>query len=192
MDSKKGTIFVISGPSGVGKGTVVAQVLKRVENIYLSVSATTRPKREGENEGVNYFFKTKKDFEEMIRADELLEWAEFTGNYYGTPKSFVNNYISSNKDVILEIEVLGAKQVKQKCPESILIFLAPPSFKALEERLINRHTETTEMIKLRLNKAKEEMKEINFFNSRVINDKLEEAVSDVISIINTERSKIKG
>ena len=188
-DIKKGIIFILTGPSGVGKGTVVNQVLKKVNNIYLSVSATTRPKREGEIEGINYFFKTQKDFEEMIKADELLEWAEFTGHYYGTPKLFAKNYISANKDVLLEIEVKGAKQVKQKSPESILIFLMPPSFKVLEERLINRHTETAETIKLRLNKAKEEMKEIDFFNYKVINDQIEDAVSEVISIINTERSK---
>ena len=114
MANHKGKTFVLTGPSGVGKGTVVEQVLKKVDNIYLSISATTREKREGEKEGINYFFKTKEKFKEMIESGDFLEWAEFAGNFYGTPKFFVNNYISCSKDVLLEIEVQGAKQIKQK------------------------------------------------------------------------------
>ena len=190
MHSKKGKIFVVSGPSGVGKGTVVGEVLKNLQNIYLSVSATTRQKREGEKDGINYFFKTKEKFQEMIDSDEFLEWADFAGDYYGTPKHFVNNYITSCKDVLLEIEIKGAKQIKEKCKEAVLIFLAPPSFETLEERLIKRQTESLEKIKIRLNKAKEEMNQINLFNYLVVNDDLKEAVNNVTSIIKAERCKI--
>jgi len=191
MSNAKGKIFVISGPSGVGKGTVVGQVLKNVDSIYLSVSVTTRQMREGEKEGVNYFFKTKKKFQEMINSDQFLEWAEFAGDFYGSPKFNINNYLSCSKDVILEIEIQGAKQVKEKCLDSVLIFLAPPSFEALEERLIKRQTESIEKVKIRLKKAKQEMGETKLFHYLVVNDDLKEAVDNVIGIINAERCKIK-
>ena len=191
MSYIKARIFVISGPSGVGKGTVVGQVLKNVDNIYLSVSATTRQIREGEKEGVNYFFKTKKEFQEMIDSDQFLEWAEFAGDFYGSPKFNINNYLSCGKDVILEIEIQGAKQIKEKCPDSVLIFLAPPSFEVLEERLIKRKTESIDKVKIRLNKAEQEMNEIKLFHYLVVNDDLKEAVNNVASIIHTERCRIK-
>ena len=191
MPTYKGRIFVITGPSGVGKGTVVEQVLKKIDNIYLSVSATTRPMRELEKEGINYYFKSKDEFTRMIESDEFLEWAEFAGDYYGTPKFPVNNYLSCGKDVLLEIEVQGAKQVRGKCPECVLIFLAPPSFEILEERLIKRQTESIEKVKVRTKKAHEEMKEVKLFHYIVINDNLNEAVENVISIIKAERCKIK-
>jgi guanylate kinase len=186
----KGKIFVLTGPSGVGKGTVVQGVLKNLNNIYLSVSATTREKREGEKEGTNYFFKTKEEFESMIKTNEFLEWAEFAGSYYGTPKIQINNYLSVGKDILLEIEVQGAKQIKEKRPDAILVFLAPPTFEALEERLIKRQTETLEKVKIRLKKAKEEMKEISLFNYLVINDHLDEAIENVSSVIKAERCRI--
>ena len=188
--TNRGRIFVISGPSGVGKGTVVGQVLKNVDNIYLSVSATTRKIREGEKEGVNYFFKTKKEFQEMIDSGQFLEWAEFAGDFYGSPKFNINNYLSCSKDVILEIEIQGAKQIREKCPDSILIFLAPPSFEALEERLIKRQTESVEKVKIRLKKAKEEMDETKLFHYLVVNDDLKEAVDNVLGIIRAERCRI--
>ncbi len=191
MPAIKGKVFVITGPSGVGKGTVVEQVLKKVDNIYLSISATTRSKRKGEQEGVNYFYKSRDEFEKMIKSEEFLEWAEFAGDFYGTPKFQVNNYLSCGKDVLLEIEVQGAKQIREKCQDAVLIFLAPPSFEALEERLIKRQTETIEKVKVRLKKAKQEMKEIKLFHYIVINDKLDEAIDNVISIIRAERCKIK-
>lgn len=191
MANAKGKVFVITGPSGVGKGTIVEQVLKKINNIYLSVSATTRQKREGEKEGINYFFKTREGFEKMIKSDEFLEWAEFAGDLYGSPKFSINNYLSCGKDVLLEIELQGAKQIKQKCPDAILIFLAPPTFEALEERLIKRQTESIAKVKVRLKKAKEEMKEVKLFHYLVINDKLNEAIDNVTSIILAERCRIK-
>lgn len=191
MPAIKGKVFVITGPSGVGKGTVVEQVLKKVDNIYLSISATTRSKRKGEQEGVNYFYKPRDEFEKMIKSEEFLEWAEFAGDFYGTPKFQVNNYLSCGKDVLLEIEVQGTKQIREKCQDAVLIFLAPPSFEALEERLIKRQTETIEKVKVRLKKAKQEMKETKLFHYIVINDKLDEAIDNVISIIRAERCKIK-
>ena len=187
---KKGKIFVLTGPSGVGKGTIVSNVLKDLNDIYLSVSATTREMRVGEKDGVNYFFKTKEEFQGMIQRDEFLEWAEFAGNFYGSPKFSINNYISSSKDVLLEIEVQGAKQIRNKSKDAILIFLAPPSFEELEDRLIKRQTETIEKVKIRLNKAKEEMKEVSFFDYLVINDKLAEAVDNVKSIVKAERTRL--
>ena len=189
--SSKGKIFVLSGPSGVGKGTVVAQVLEKVDNIYLSVSATTRKIRDGEKEGVNYFFKTKKEFQEMIDLEQFLEWAEFAGDFYGSPNFNINNYLSCGKDVILEIEIQGAKQVKKKCPDSVLIFLAPPSFEVLEERLIKRKTESIEKVKIRLEKAREEMNETKLFHYLVVNDNLKEAVDKVVDIIKAERCRMK-
>lgn len=191
MTNQKGKIFVITGPSGVGKGTVVERVLKNVDNIYLSISATTRKKRDGEKEGINYYFKTKEEFERMIKADEFVEWAEFAGDYYGSPKFAINNYLSCGKDVLLEIEIQGAKQVREKYSESILIFLAPPSFEELEERLIKRQTESIDKVKVRLKKAKSEMKEIKLFHYLVVNDKLNEAIDNVTSIIKAERCKIR-
>ena len=191
MSNAKGKIFVISGPSGVGKGTVVGQMLKNLDNIYLSVSATTRQMRDGEKEGVNYFFKTKKEFQEMISLDQFLEWAEFAGDFYGSPKFNINNYLSCGKDVILEIEIQGAKQIKEKCLDSVLIFLAPPSFEALEERLIKRQTESIEKVKIRLKKAKEEMGETKLFHYLVVNDDLKDAVDNVTAIIKAERCRIK-
>ena len=142
MATSRGKLFVLTGPSGVGKGTIVERVLKRIDNLYLSISATTREKREGEKEGVNYYFKTREEFKKMIDSDELLEWAEFAGDYYGSPKFPINSYLSCSKDVLLEIEVQGAKQVKTKDHKAILIFLVPPSFEALEDRLIKRNTES--------------------------------------------------
>ncbi len=191
MSSLTGKIFVISGPSGVGKGTVVGKVLESLDNVYLSVSATTRQMREGEKEGVNYFFKTKNEFQEMIDTNQFLEWAEFAGDFYGSPKFNINNYLSCGKDVILEIEIQGAKQIKKKCPDSVLIFLAPPSFEELEARLIKRKTESIEKVKIRLKKAKEEMNETKLFHYLVVNDDLKEAVDNVLGIIRAERCRIR-
>ena len=191
MPNTKGRIFVISGPSGVGKGTIVGQVLQRIDNIYLSVSATTRKIREGEKEGVNYFFKTKQEFQEMINSDQFFEWAEFAGDFYGSPKFDIDNYLSSGKDVILEIEIQGAKQIKEKSLDSVLIFLAPPSFEVLEERLIKRQTDSIEKIKIRLKKARQEMNETKLFHHIVVNDELKEAVDNVVNIIRMERCRIK-
>ena len=192
VENTKGKVFVITGPSGVGKGTIVSQVLQKVNNIYLSVSATTRSKREGEKEGFHYFFKNQEDFKKLIDDGEFLEWAECAGDYYGTLKFQVNNHVSCGKDVILEIELQGAKLIREKCPGAVLIFLAPPSFAALEERLIKRQTESIDKVKIRLKKAEQEMKEIGLFHYLVVNDKLDEAVNNVIGIILAERCRIRG
>lgn len=181
---------MITGPSGVGKGTVVQRILKSLDNLYLSISATTREKRSGEEEGVSYFFKSKDEFQKMIDSDQFIEWAEFAGNFYGTPKYEINKWLSCGKDVLLEIEVQGAKQILKKFPDAITVFLKPPNFEALEERLIKRNTESLEKVKIRLKKAKGEMQEIPVFTYEVLNDDLEEAVKNVISIIRAERCKV--
>ena len=149
MNNTKGIIVVISGPSGSGKGTIVNELIKN-EQYALSISATTRKPRIGEKEGIHYFFMSKEEFLEMINKEELVEWAEFCDNYYGTPKSYIEDKINKGKDVILEIEVQGALQVKKIYPEAILIFIIPPSLTELKNRLLKRGTETSEIIEKRL------------------------------------------
>lgn len=184
--SKK--LFVISGSSGVGKGTVIKGFLEKNPSFSLTISYTTRDKREGEIEGVNYFFVSKEDFKKSIDNDEFLEWAEFSGNYYGTKREFVEKSLKADKDLILEIDTQGALQVKEKLPNAILIFIAPPSYQDLEFRLRNRQTESEEAIAKRLEFVKLEMENSNFFNYRVVNDKLEDAISEIERIIKTERA----
>ena len=145
MNNTKGIIVVVSGPSGSGKGTIVSELIKN-EQYALSISATTRKPRLGEEEGIHYFFKSKEEFMDMIEKRELVEWAEFCDNYYGTPKFYVESKMNEGKDVILEIEVQGALQVKKLYPEAVLIFIVPPSLKELKNRLINRGTESSEII----------------------------------------------
>ena len=183
-----GKLFVISGPSGVGKGTVVSKIMKN-NNLFLSVSATTRSKREGEVEGINYYFKTHNEFEDMIKNNEFLEWARFCENSYGTPVKPVKDKLDDGIDVILEIEIQGAMQVKKNMPECVMIFIAPPSFDELEKRLKGRGTETKEVIDLRIATAKEEVKVAKNYDYIVVNDNIEEAVSDVLSIIKAEKCK---
>ena len=151
-----GLKIVLSGPSGSGKGTIVKELIKD-EQFLLSISATTRAPRQGEEEGVHYFFKTREAFETMIENNELLEYAQFCGNYYGTPKAFIEESVKNGKDVILEIEVEGAMQIKKIYPEAIFIFVVPPSLTELENRLVGRATETRDVIEQRLSRAKEEL-----------------------------------
>ena len=190
--SKKGAVFVVSGPSGTGKGTIMTEYFKRYPNdpSFLSVSATTRAPRPGEIDGVNYYFKTKEEFEQMISEDGLAEWAEFCGNYYGTPKKPVNDMISQGKNVVLEIEVQGGKQVKECFENAVGIFVLPPSFKELKTRLTSRNTETDEVIESRLKRAKEEIEEINLYDYILINDNLDEAVETFRSIIIGESQRV--
>jgi guanylate kinase len=189
MDSliTKNNLIIFTGPSGVGKGTIVKKLFRDLPNVEFSVSCTTRPQRPGEIEAKNYFFKSKTEFESMIARGELLEWAEFVGNYYGTPKKFVEEKLSQGKDVFLEIEVQGALQVMQKCPQAVSIFLAPPRFSDLEERLRKRGTETEAVMMERLKKAKEEMGFMGRFTYVVTNDDVDEAVETIRALILQER-----
>ena len=188
MTNGKGILLIISGPSGAGKGTVVSK-LKEKSGYSLSISATTRKPRQNEIDGVHYFFKSKEEFEKMIEDKKLLEYADFCGNYYGTPTDFVNERIENNKTVILEIEIQGALQVKSIYPEAVLIFLTPPSMDELEKRLVGRATETPEKIELRLKRAVEEIDNIDKYDYIVINDSVEGAVVDIEHIVNAETMK---
>lgn len=184
----KGLLVVVSGPSGAGKGTVMGRLITG-GGYALSVSATTRSPREGEKDGINYFFKTRDEFEKMIADNEFLEYAEFCGNYYGTPAPYVQKMLDEGKNVILEIEVKGAFQVKERCPEAVLVFLAPPSIKELESRLVGRGTETADVIEKRLARALEELDLIDNYDYIVVNDDIDEAVSDIRSIVRAEHRK---
>ncbi|NLL69879.1 MAG: guanylate kinase [Epulopiscium sp.] len=186
--NNKGVLIVISGFSGSGKGTVIKELIKN-PHYALSVSATTRQPRIGEVEGVHYFFKNKDEFLSMIKNNELLEWAEFCNNYYGTPKQYVEKQLAKGKDVILEIEVQGALQVKQLFPECILIFLTPPNLKILKQRLEKRGTEDIFIIEKRLQRAKEELDYIHGYDYIVINDVLTETILKVQNIVQAEHCK---
>ena len=184
-----GKLFVISGPSGVGKGTVVNRIMNSSEEIYLSVSATTRNKRDGEKDGVNYYFKSLEEFTTMIDKGEFLEYAQFCENYYGTPISPVKEKLQNGKDIILEIEIQGAMQVKKNMPECVMIFIAPPSLDELTNRLVGRGTETKEVIDLRVDTAKKELKFAKEYDYIVVNDEIEIATDKVLSIIKSEKCK---
>ena len=184
----KGLKIVLSGPSGSGKGTIVKELI-RDEQFLLSISATTRAPRQGEEEGVHYFFKTRDDFESMIANNELIEYAEFCGNYYGTPKAFIEESVKNGKDVILEIEVKGAMQIKKIYPEAIFIFVVPPSLVELENRLVGRNTEARDVIDQRLNRAKEELALYNQYDYVVVNDRLVDAIDEIRCIVRAEKLK---
>jgi len=185
----QGLLIVLSGPSGVGKGTLCNRLRTLTPELVYSVSATTRKPREGEVDGVNYFFKTQDEFRTMIDADELLEWAEYVGNYYGTPKSFVNDTLAKGKDIILEIDVQGAMQVKQRFPQAIFIFLLPPSLEELQNRIVGRGTETETSIRSRMAAAASELKLMEQYDYAVVNDVLETACHRIQSIIAAEHCR---
>jgi guanylate kinase len=185
----KGLLIVLSGPSGVGKGTVCTSLRNSNPEIVYSVSATTRSPREGEREGINYFYKTQDQFRSMIEHDELLEWAEYVGNYYGTPRSFVNETIQNGNDIILEIEVQGALQVKERFPQGVFIFLLPPSLEELKSRITNRGTESQDLILNRMNVAVEELKLLEQYDYAVVNDDIGLACSRIHSIITAEHCR---
>jgi len=189
IKSKKGLLIVLSGPSGVGKGTVCEKIIEYF-NAWYSVSVTTREKRDGEVEGKNYFFVTKEEFEQKIKDNDFLEYATYNNNYYGTLKSKIEEKLNNNIDVITEIEVKGAKNIKNIYNDSILIYILPPSLKELEERLRNRHTEDEDTIRNRMNITKEELKQIDIYDYVVVNDDLEKAIEKVKNIIESEKSKV--
>lgn len=187
---KKGLLIVYSGLSGVGKGTILSKLMPMEDlNLAYSVSMTTRKPREGEIDGVNYFFVSKKRFLEAVKNGELLEHARFVGNDYGTPKEYVEKMREEGRNVILEIEIRGAKQVLEKCPDALSIYIVPPSIEELERRLRERSTEDEETILKRVSKAKQEMKDIGFYEHIVCNDDLDKAVEEVREIILKEMNK---
>ncbi len=182
-------LFVISGSSGVGKGTVLKGFLERNPEFMLSISCTTRSPRPGEVDGVNYFFISKKEFQYCIDNNKFLEWAEFAGNFYGTKKKYINQCLEDGKDIILEIETNGAMQVKKQMPEAVLIFICPPSYETLENRLRGRHTEDEDTIQKRLDEVKKELKAAENFDYRIVNDDLETAITTLESVIKGEMEK---
>ncbi len=185
-----GNLIILSGPSAVGKGTVLKALLEDYNNICYSVSATTRQPRLGEVDGKNYFFMSQLGFKKLIEEDEFIEWAEVHNNYYGTPRKYVQETLETGKDVILEIDIQGARQVKETFPEGVFVFLAPPSLEELKARIYKRGTETEAAIKTRMNNASKELEEIKSYDYLIINDQVDNAVNKLKSIIIAERCKI--
>lgn len=191
MQKNKGILLVLSGFSGSGKGTVMKEIMKKYSDRYaLSISATTRAPRPGESDGVEYFFKTREEFEAMIANDELVEYAQYVSNYYGTPKAYVEEQLNAGKDVILEIEIQGALKIKEKFPDTLLLFMTPPSAEALKNRLIGRGTESMDVIESRLSRAVQEAEGIEKYDYLIINDNLEECVERFHSIITNEHYRV--
>ena len=186
----KGLLLVLSGPSGAGKGTICQMLREKLPDIGYSVSVTTRAPREGEVDGVSYFFKTVEEVKAMIAEGGLLEYAEVYGNYYGTPRDYVMDLLNQGKDVILEIDIQGALQVKEKFEEGVFIFLVPPSMEELHRRLVQRGRETPELIMERFKSAYEEMNFINRYNYVVTNDKVDEAIKKIEAIIAAEKCRV--
>ncbi len=187
---KRGILLVVSGFSGAGKGTLMKELVKRYKNYALSISATTRSPREGEADGREYFFKSVEEFERMIAEDALIEYACYVGNYYGTPRAYVEEQLSRGRDVILEIEIQGARKVKKRFPDTLLLFVSPPSAEVLKARLTGRGTETSEVIAQRLARAAEEAEGMEDYDYFVVNDLLEECVEQVHRIVEGERSRV--
>ncbi|MGN0401077.1 MAG: guanylate kinase [Acetatifactor sp.] len=184
---QKGILIVLSGFSGAGKGTLVKELLRKYDNYALSVSMTTRAPREGERDGIEYFFTTRERFEETIVQDGLIEYALYCGNYYGTPKAYVEEQLAAGRNVILEIEIQGALKIKEKFPDSLLIFVTPPSAEELKRRLEGRGTETPEVIARRLARASEESEGIEAYDYIVVNDKLEDCVEELHRLVEASR-----
>lgn len=186
--SKRGVLLVVSGPSGVGKGTVLSKLFEIDENLYFSVSATTRAPRPGETDGVHYRFKTREEFHQEIESGEMLEYAVFSGNYYGTPRSAVEKKLAQGKDVVLDIEIQGARSVKRLMPEAVLVYILPPDMKELRNRLVGRNTEDEATIKVRLETAYRELREApELYDFFVVNDEVEEAASKIENILEAKR-----
>lgn len=186
---KRGILIVVSGFSGAGKGTVMRALLEKYDNYALSISATTRNPREGEVDGREYFFKTTEEFEKMIAQDELIEYARYVNNYYGTPKAYVEEQLAAGKDVILEIEIQGALKVKKRFPDALLIFVTPPSAGELRRRLVGRGTEAIEVINARLRRAAEEASGMEAYDYLLINDEIDACVEQMHQLITLQHSK---
>ena len=190
-ERERGSLIIISGPSGCGKGTIINEYLRtNRDHAWLSVSCTSRKKRPGDEEGVNYYFVTKEEFEAMIKEKKFLEYAIYNGNYYGTPKEYIESRLASGIDVLLEIEVQGALQVKEIIPEAIFIFVMPPSMEVLRDRLVGRETENREAILGRFKRAYKEINEVTKYNYVITNDDLQEAVLKMQSIIISEKCRV--
>ncbi|MCK1253537.1 guanylate kinase [Streptococcus uberis] len=190
--SERGLLIVFSGPSGVGKGTVRKEIFSTPNHKFeYSVSMTTRAQRPGEVDGVDYFFRTREEFEELIKQGQMLEYAEYVGNYYGTPLSYVNETLDKGIDVFLEIEVQGALQVKSKVPDGVFIFLTPPDLAELQDRLVGRGTDSKEVIAKRIEKAKEEIAMMREYDYAVVNDQVPLAAERVKRIIETEHFRVE-
>lgn len=190
MGKSRGLLIVISGPSGAGKGTICKSFLERNNNVVLSVSATTRSPRNGEVEGINYYFMSKEEFKVKIEADDFLEYAEVYDNYYGTPRSNVEEVLESGKDVILEIDIQGALKVKENTQEGVFIFILPPSMEELKQRIINRGSETKESLMKRFKSAYKEINFVSKYNYAVVNDEVELAVQKLEAIIAAEKCRV--
>lgn len=188
---KKGILIVVSGFSGAGKGTVMRGLMRKYPERYaLSVSATTRAPRTGEADGVEYFFRTTEEFEQMIAEDALIEYAQYVGNYYGTPRAYVEEHLEAGRDVILEIEIQGALKIKEKFPDAVLMFISAPSAEELKRRLVGRGTEEMSVIEARLARASEEARGVEQYDYFVINDDPDDCVESVHAIVQTEKSRV--
>lgn len=191
MQTNRGILLVLSGFSGSGKGTVVKEVMKKYSDTYaLSISATSRQPRPGERDGIEYFFKTREEFEEMIAKDELVEYAQYVNNYYGTPKTYVEEQLAAGKDVILEIEIQGALKIKKKFPDTLLLFMTPPSADELKDRLVGRGTEAMDVVESRLARAVEEAQGIEEYDYLIVNDDLDECVERFHQIVSNEHYRV--
>ena len=188
---REGLLVVVSGPSGTGKGTLLSSIKQTEKSMKFSVSATTRSPRSGENDGVNYFFKTHVEFENMIKNGELVEWVKYCDNYYGTPKKCIEDTVKAGFDCLLEIEVEGALNIKTIYPDCVSIFILPPSFEELRRRIEDRGTEKPEVIEKRMEKALKEIKYVDKYDYVVVNDRIEEAVNNIRSILVSEKLMLK-